>query len=192
MDEERRRTWDERYARGEHTYAFRPSPPLAEAIQGVPPGLALDFACGSGRHALFLAEHGWRVIAVDGSPVGVQLLLDESRRRGLGELITAEVADLEGPGYAIPPDGFDLVCDFYFLQRDRWDDLRAAVRPGGRFAAAIHVDDGTPGHRFLLAPGELRALVEGWGWEILLFREGASSEPGHHHATAEVVARRMR
>jgi SAM-dependent methyltransferase len=191
MDAERRKTWDERYARREHTYDFRPSSPLAEAIENVPPGVALDLACGSGRHAIHLAERGWRVVAVDGSPVGIQVLLDEAARRGVADRIETRVADLEGtaPEYRIPEGAFDLVCDFYFLARERFPELAAAVRPGGRFAAAIHVDDGRPG-RFLLAPGELETIVRGWGFEVLISRQGASGEPGHHHATAEIVARR--
>ena len=73
--------------------------------------------------------------------------------------------------------------------------IRRAVRPGGLFVAAIHVEDAAGSeapHSFLLAPGELRALVGGWGWEVVHAREGASSETGHRHATAEIVARRPR
>ena len=103
-----------------------------------------------------------------------------TRMRGV--TVETVVAELEGdtPGIALEPDGFDLVCDFYFLARERFPDLRAAVRPGGRFVAAIQVE---AGHRFRLAPGELAALVGTWGWEIVLSREGA---------TAEIVARRPR
>jgi hypothetical protein len=68
--------------------------------------------------------------------------------------------------------------------------MRRAVRPGGLYVAAIHVEDDAPPHSFLLKAGELRAIVEGWGFEILHAREGPSSETGHRHATAEIVARR--
>jgi tellurite methyltransferase len=174
---DRRLTWDERYARGGPP-DFTPSPLLAEAIHGVAAGRALDLACGTGRHALLLAERGWEVVAVDGSAVGLGLLEAEAARRGL--TVRAVVAELEGetPGFVPEPDGYELVCDFFFLARERFPALRAAVRPGGRFVAAIHV---AADHRFLLRPGELAALVAGWGWDILLAREGT---------TAEIVARR--
>ena len=92
------------------------------------------------------------------------------------------------PGLAL-----DLVCDFYFLHRPLFEPIRRAVRPGGLLVAGIHVADAAgraAPHAFLLAPGELRALVESWGWDVLHGREGSSTESGHHHATAEIVARR--
>ncbi|HEV8320278.1 MAG TPA: methyltransferase domain-containing protein [Myxococcota bacterium] len=191
---ERIARWDERYARGEELHGFRPSPPLAEAIQGCAPGRAFDLACGAGRHAIFLAENGWGVVAVDGAATAIALLRAEAERRGVGDRIETHVADLDTdpPGLAPAPGQFDLVCDFYFLRRALFGALRAAVRPGGLFVAAIHVEQ--PGaaapHGFLLLPGELRALVEAWGWDVLRAREGASAESGHDHSTAEIVARR--
>jgi tellurite methyltransferase len=186
--------WNGRYGRREGLHDFAPSPPLAAAIENVRPGLALDVASGAGRHAIYLAERGWRVVAVDVSEVGVATMMEEARRRGVAERIDARVADLEATprGFRLDPDSFDLVCDFYFLDRSLFDEIRDAVRPGGLFVAAIHVDDGESDMNpaFLLAPGELRRVVEGWGWEILDWAEGGSEESGHHHGTARIVARR--
>ena len=187
---QRARDWDQRFAAGEDMEGGLPSPLLAQAIQGVPPGLALDLACGPGRNALFLAEHGWQVQALDASQVGLDRLLSEARRRGLGRSIEARRVDLEAPGFALAPDSCDLACDFYFLHRPLFDQIRRAVRPGGRFAAAIHLRH-LPGDRgFLLEPGELRALCESWGWEVLHSRESAPGEHGHRRGSAEIVARR--
>lgn len=183
------RKWDERFARGQEVHGFEPSPPLPAAAAGVAPGFALDLASGAGRHAIWLAERGWRVEAVDGSRTGTALLMDEARRRGVAERIETRIADLEAPGFALEADRYDLVCDFYFLHRPLFDQIHGAVRSGGLFAAAIHVRGAEDG-RFLLERGELRKIVEGWGWEILHFREGDSAESGHHHPTAEIVARR--
>ena len=184
------RKWDERFARGEELHDFRPSPPLPKAVEGVAPGLALDLASGAGRHALWLAEHGWRVQAVDGSRTGVARMMDEARRRGVADRIETRIVDLEAPGFELEADRYELVCDFYFLHRPLFDEIRRGVRPGGLFAAAIHVRGGAKPGRFVLEPGELRCIVEGWGWEVLHFREGDSAESGHHHPTAEIVARR--
>lgn len=186
--DDRIRRWDERYGRREALHDFVPSPPLPEAIVGVAPGLALDLACGAGRHAIFLAERGWRVQALDGSPAGVGTLRTEARARGVEPGIEAGIADLEAEDFAL--DGaFDLVCDFYFLHRPLFEQIRRAVKPGGRFVAALHVRTSPDEKgRFLLEPGELRALVLSWGWQILHYREGAAAESDHRHGTAELVA----
>jgi tellurite methyltransferase len=188
---ERLQKWDEKFSRGDEVHGFAPSAPLAEAIARLAPGLALDLACGAGRHALFLAEHGWQVRALDGSSVGVETMMEEARRRGVADRIDPRVCDLEAEQFSLEPETFDLVCDFYFLHRPLFEQIRRAVRAGGRFVAAIHVqaDTGQAAHRFLLRPGELLSVVEGWGFEVLHAREGASTEAGHQHATAEIVAR---
>ena len=182
--------WQEKFARGAELHGNLPSPPLPDAVSNLAPGLALDLASGAGRHAIFLAERGWRVHAIDGSSVGVQRMLDEAYRRGVSERIEGEVADLESPGFAVERE-YDLVCDFYFLHRPLFDQIRQAVRAGGRLVAAIHVRTAPdePG-RFLLEPGELRALVEGWGWTVEHYGEGAAGESGHRHGTAQLIARR--
>ncbi|MFL5246794.1 MAG: class I SAM-dependent methyltransferase [Myxococcales bacterium] len=189
---ERLQKWDEKFSRGEEVHGFAPSAPLPGAIAGLSPGLALDLASGAGRHALFLAEHGWRVRALDGSQIGIDRMMEEARRRGVEAFVDARVADLESDDFALDGEAFDLVCDFYFLHRPLFEQIRRAVRPGGLFVAAIHVqaETGAAQHGFLLRPGELRATVEGWGFDILHAREGGSTEAGHHHATAEIVARK--
>jgi SAM-dependent methyltransferase len=188
---DRIRRWDERFARGEELHGHAPSPPLPAAVEGVAPGLALDLACGAGRHAVFLAQRGWRVRAVDGSREGLSRLSEEARMRGVAALIEPRAADLEAEGFALEPASFDLICDFYFLHRPLFEQIHQALRPGGRFVAAIHVrtSPDETGH-FLLEPGELRALALSWGWEILHHREGASAESEHRHGTAELIARR--
>ncbi len=84
--------WDKRYRNGEHA-TKEPSPLLRTAIKSLKPGRALDVACGVGRHAIFLAEHGWQVVAVDASRVGIEVLQQRAREAGL--TVEARVADLE-------------------------------------------------------------------------------------------------
>src|SRR5436305_7793834 len=187
---ERLRKWDEKFSRGDELHAFAPSSPLPQAIAGAKPGLALDLASGAGRHALFLAERGWRVRALDGSRTGIDRMLEEATRRGVADRIDAHLVDLESDAVSLGDEAFDLVCDFYFLHRPLFEHIESAVKPGGLFVAAIHVEDEAATHSFLLEAGELRKIVEGWGFESLHFREGSSNETGHHHATAEIIARK--
>lgn len=186
--------WDERYSRGDYA-TLEPSPLLARAVELCGGGgRTLDLACGAGRHALLLAARGFGVTAVDASRAGVELLRERARKRGLD--VDARVADLERGEFHIEPGAYDLVCDFYYLQRDLFPALRAAVRPGGLFVASIHLVD-EASHAapmnpdFLLEPGELRAEFD--GWEILHDHEtsGRDTDAGQHtRRSAELIARK--
>lgn len=181
--------WDERYRHGEHPK--EPSPLLATAIENLKPGRALDIACGAGRHAIFLAEHGWQVTAVDSSRVGIETLQQHAREAGV--TVEAQVADLELGEFHIEPGTYDLICVFYYLQRELFSPMRAGVKPGSMVVAAIHLNDGKKDAKpanpaFLLEPGELKQLFA--DWEITYYRESESDEGGHHHDTAYLIARK--
>jgi hypothetical protein len=127
-------------------------------------------------------------MAVDSSPAAIR----ELRARSAGLTIDAAVADLEHGAFEIPPDSYDLICDFFYLQRNLFPRIRAGVRLGGTFVAAIHLVNDSPGLRprnpaFLLKAGELRA--EFAGWKILYYSEGP--EPDRRvRPAAWIVARR--
>ncbi|HYP54031.1 MAG TPA: methyltransferase domain-containing protein [Pyrinomonadaceae bacterium] len=189
--------WDERYARGEHA-SDEPHRLLSHvALEHFRPGRALDLASGAGRNALFLASLGWRVVAVDASRVGVELTQQRARERGVE--VETHVADLERGEFKIEPEAFDLACDFYYLQRDLFPALRACVRRGGAFVAAIHLDGGDAAATharpsnpdFLLRPGEL--LAEFRGWKILHYHETSTTDDDaarHNRRTAELIAQK--
>ncbi len=186
--------WDERYRRGEHA-TTEPSRLLTRAVKDLAPGRALDVACGAGRHALYLAMHGWRVTAVDASSVGVEIMQSRAHERGV--LIDARVADLERGEFEIEAEAYDLVCVFYYLQRDLFAQLRAGVCAGGALVAAIHMVDESPGIRhmnpsFLLEPGELREFFN--DWEIEHYHETPFQDPDagdHTRRTAEIIVRKV-
>jgi tellurite methyltransferase len=179
--------WSERYRAGEQVFKS-PAPLVVQFAAPLVPGSALDLAAGPGRNALYLAQRGWRVAAVDGSPVAVDLMLARAQEQGLG--IDATVADLEGGEFQAPADVFDLVLSCYYLQRSLIRVMKSALRPGGLLIMIVHVagadqPQGTPSRAY---PGELRAFFE--GWRILHYREGEPGESCHRHAVAEVVARK--
>ncbi len=65
------RAWDERYAASELVWSSTPNQFVAAEVADLTPGRALDLAAGEGRNALWLAERGWQVTAVDFSLVGL-------------------------------------------------------------------------------------------------------------------------
>jgi SAM-dependent methyltransferase len=173
--------WDAHYT-GAADLDLDPQPLLIEVAELLPPGRALDLACGPGRNALYLARLGWQVTAVDSSAVAIRML----RERAAGLPVDARLADLETGGFPIPPSSYDLICDFFYLQRDLFPHIREGVRLGGTFAGAIHLRDETRPSSFALGPGELRREFD--GWKIFFYSEGA--EPGRSRPSARIIARR--
>jgi len=155
-----------------------PVPLLVETVRGMKPGRALDLACGAGRNAIWLAEHGWSVTAVDGSAAAIELL------RQRGPHIDAHTVDLEKGEYTIEPARWDLIVISYYLQRDLFEPAKRGVVPGGLLLAIVLLGEG----RFSAAPGELRGYFS--DWEILHDREGDPGDSPQHRAVAEIVARR--
>jgi SAM-dependent methyltransferase len=61
--------WDERYGTDELIYGENPNVFFAERLQHLEPGVLLLPGEGEGRNAIFAAELGWEVHAIDGSAV---------------------------------------------------------------------------------------------------------------------------
>jgi tellurite methyltransferase len=157
---------------------------VVQFTQPLAPGSALDLASGPGRNAIYLAERGWRVTAVDGSRVAIEQL------RANAPSIHARVADLEAGEFDIPPEPFDLVLACYYLQRGLIPRMKAALRPGGLLImivllAGADQPQGTPTRAY---PGELRGFFSDCA--ILHYREREAGESAHRHAVAELVAQK--
>jgi len=162
-----------------------PDPLLVSFAAPLKPGRALDLACGLGRNALWLAEHGWRVTAVDRSEAATTFLRSEADRRKLPLTVIAN--DLELGKFVIQPESWDLVLIANYLQRDLYEPAKGGVAPGGvLIAGALLVEPGHEG-RFRAEPGELREYFN--DWEILHYGEAAKSGAASH-AIAEIVAQK--
>jgi SAM-dependent methyltransferase len=181
--------WEERYRRGECMKEDAPTILLLETLAELSPGKAVDLACGAGRNALYMAEKGWVVTAVDGSRSAIALLRERSIERGLQ--VQTEVADLTSPSFNLSPETFDLAVIAFYLQRDLFTRVKEAVRQGGLVLAIAHTPDaGDELSVKRASAGELRRFFE--GWEILHDYEGPSRDPAHRKPVAEIVARKTR
>jgi tellurite methyltransferase len=184
-----RQFWDARYR--DSYQARSPSALLRRWLDRLPPGRALDVACGSGRNTLLLAEHGWRPIGIDISPVALHLARAEAERRDLHLALLA--ANLED--FPLPQAHFDLVCVFRFLDRSLCSRLAMSVKPGGTliyetFTVAQRDYEGGPrSDAMLLQPGELPSLFPGFA--ALEYTEGVIEEDGRPRALAALVAQRI-
>ena len=125
--------WDERYATDEYLYGTEANAFLTSVIDRIPPGRVLCLAEGEGRNAVWLAEQGRSVTAVDASPVGLAKARQLAAARGVHiDAVVAELAD-----YPIPADHWDgIVSIFCHIQPDLRVDLHRrcvrGLRPGHR------------------------------------------------------------
>jgi SAM-dependent methyltransferase len=179
--------WNARYL-GDERYATytQPRPFLVENDRYLPEGgLALDVAMGLGGNAGYLLKRGLRVVGVDISSIAVR----QARARLPG--LMAVVADLTC--FSILQQTFDVILNFYYLQRDLWPQYREALRPGGvLFFETLTQDmlslqpDTDPA--YLLAQGELRQAFA--NWDILVYKEGwKESSGGRPQPVASMIAR---
>jgi 2-polyprenyl-3-methyl-5-hydroxy-6-metoxy-1,4-benzoquinol methylase len=119
-----------------------PNPTLTDVAAQLPAGRVLDAGCGEGVDAVWLAEHGWNVTAVDFVDSALQRGRARARRIGadVARRIDWRRADLSE--WTPPPNAFDLVSAHYLhgiAQRHRlFESLAAAVRPGGTLLIVGH------------------------------------------------------
>lgn len=156
MSELERSKWDRRYASGEYRSRTRAAPFLAEWLPRIGSGKALDVACGTGRNALFLAEAGFDVTAVDISQVAVDRGRAEADRRGLHP--TWVVADLDD--WRPEPGAFDVITVIRYRNPRLWPRLVSGLAPNGWVLVEHHLQthlavSGPSDEEFRLAPGEL-------------------------------------
>jgi tellurite methyltransferase len=193
-----REKWNERFgAAGTAPGQDAPSEWLADnedvlrAVAGESrTGRALDVASGSGRNALFLAELGFEVDAVDISDVAIGALDTVARERRLP--VRGRVADLEDDG--LPSGSYDVVVNMNYLQRDLFGALAQAVAPGGLLLfetfAAAHIEElgAKTNPDYVLGPNELLRVFS----DLLVVRygEGVVERSGRPKGVASLVARR--
>jgi SAM-dependent methyltransferase len=182
--------WDKRYRSGKYSSA-EPHKLLVSLVEKLKPGKALDLACGAGRHAIFLAENSWRVTAVDNSKVGIGIAKQRAKEKNLK--IDFRVADLEKGEFKIEENAYDLIGDFYYLQRGLFAEMKKGVKQGGIIVSTIHIyGENEPEGRFLLREGELKGFFA--GFEILHYHETSLTDTDageHHRRTAEIIAKKV-
>jgi SAM-dependent methyltransferase len=161
----RREDWDARYTEKDFVWTVEPNRFLVAEVSDLPPGRALDLACGEGRNAVWLAARGWRVTGVDFSCVAIEKAEALAAHRGVA--VHWQVADLEV--YEQAARSFDLVVVLYLQMQ------AAKLQPVlSRAAAGV-----APGGTLLVVSHDVLNLSEGHGGPkdaaVLTTPEGVSS-----------------
>jgi SAM-dependent methyltransferase len=137
-----------------------------------PGGMVLDLACGSGRHARWLARMGFEVSAVD---------RDTSAFADPPEGVALLEADLESGPWPYPGVAFDGIVVANYLHRPLLPTLAESLVAGGLLVyetfARGNERFGKPSNpAFLLAPGELLEAVHGH-LRVLAYEDLVVEEP---------------
>lgn len=156
--------WDAKYKARSTVKLAAPDEWLQQHVECCErPGRALDLACGLGHNAIWLAQRGWQVDAVDISPVGLDLAAALASQSDCQTIswIAADLDEFE------PIMGkYDLVTIFRFLDRHRVPQIiETALRPGGILIYETfteqqlsRTDNHLKSSRFTIGPGELPQL----------------------------------
>lgn len=175
-----------------------PSRFLTQQLHRLPKGRALDVACGSGRHTLYLASHGFEVEAIDRDAEQLATLTAAAKQRHLSQ-VTVKQADLERATEErpeFPPNTYDAIVVCFYLHRPLFPWLIEALKPNGVLVYETFTIDNYVRHRhprrweFCLAQNELLRLTS--SLRVLSYDEGEhEGGPGMGSIfTAQLVAQK--
>ena len=137
------RAWDERYAAAELLWSAGPNQFVEAELADLRPGRAVDLAAGEGRNAIWLAERGWEVTAVDFSLVGLDKGRQALARHPNGRDLHVDWVHADVLDYDAGPVGFDLALVAYLqlVPEERREATRRAfglLVPGGTLLVVGH------------------------------------------------------
>ncbi len=187
--------WNEKFATIDYAYGTEPNDFLVSAVTHLKRGETLSLAEGEGRNAVWLAQQGFTVSAIEQSEKGVAKTLRLALQRGV--IVMAERGELET--FHIQPNSWDLVVSIYAhtpqeLRRKLHRQVVAGLKPGGVFVleaytpAQIANNTGGPKDASLMPTAELlRSELAGLVFDHIEEVEREVVEGSLHTGTAHVV-----
>ena len=183
--------WDQKFKEKKFAFGKKANSFLRRHITLLPKGKALDLAAGEGRNAVFLAQHGLKVDAVDISEIGLRKTQELARKREVR--VHTIFADLDT--YQIKRGEYNLITNFYFLSRSLIPKMKRGLQKGGMVIFETYLLEhrrlhtgGPKNPKYFLKPNELLHLFK--GFRILFYREGIFEESGKRKAIASLIAQK--
>jgi tellurite methyltransferase len=184
--------WDKKYQGEEFSDGKKPNAFLKSQLRFPNTGVALDLACGEGRNAVFLAQQGWEMDAVDISSAGLRKARKLAKQAGVK--INLIQADLDS--YRIAKEKYDLISVLYFWDRRLIPRLKRGLKKGGRilfetytFETLFRGLEGPREAKYLLKANELLELFR--DFRVLFYREGIFREGSRRKAIASLIAQKI-
>lgn len=134
--------WNERYNEAEYVFGTEPNDFLTEVFENIPAGgRVLCLAEGEGRNAVFLAEQGYKVTAMDLSEVGLNKAMKLASHKGVD--IKIEVADLAD--YQFGEVQWDGIVSIWahlpeFVRQYVHTQITPALKPAGVFILEAYTE----------------------------------------------------
>ena len=189
--EDDRERWDERYGREGYIYGKEPLDFLKDNIDLLPRGKTLVLAMGEGRNAVFLAENGFDVEGCDISPAAVE----KAKKLAAKNDVSIKVFEADLEDYTLARERYDLITNFYYLQRDLIPQIKGALKPGGiaimETYTVANLELGLHGPKkreYLLKENELLRLFMDAGMKIIFYREMIIND---ERAIASIIAQKV-
>jgi len=189
-------SWDERYGADGYVYGTAPSRWLVVQAHRLPAGgRILSLGEGEGRNAVWLAQRGFSVVAVDGSAVG----LAKAGRLAAARGVAVETVHADLTRYRPEPGAFDaLLLAYVHLPPPEREQVHAAGAVALRAGGLVVLEAFTPrqlafasgGPRsaeLLYEPAALRADFPGIAWEVLEESELVLDDGPLHQGRAAIV-----
>lgn len=87
----------------------------------------LDLGCGAGRHSVFLADQGFNVSGIDGSPSGIEITKKRLEEKGLsGDFRVGDIYDEKGLPF--PAESFDAIVSTQVIHHNTIEEIRALIK----------------------------------------------------------------
>ena len=187
--------WDERYATDGYAYGKEPNDFLRQSMSRLKVGTVLTLAEGEGRNAVFLAQQGYDVTAVDSSSVGLRKGQALAIERGVSvNFVHADLAD-----YHVEVNSWDAIVSIFCpipsdIRRDLYRRVVKGLRPGGVFLLEAYRPEqiyrdtgGGKNADFLQSASTLREEMKGLEFEHLREFDRSVNEGMYHTGVGAVV-----
>lgn len=200
--------YDGRYSAEKYYWGKKPSAICDRIIEMIHPSTGfkprlIDLGCGEGRNAIYFAKHGFDVVALDISEIG----LEKTRKYAEEEQVLVKTVEADIVNYRMA-ETYDVVFStgtLHFLptrvRKKCFENYKTHTSPEGVNAVSVFVKKpfiakapDADKDVYAYKSGELMGYY--WDWEILYTAEEIfdcmSSGIPHKHAVNRVIARRPR